>query len=277
MTEQTKVAAIQMASSPNVNANLLEASRLAEEAASSGAKLIVLPENFAFIGKRDKELLTLKESPKGGPLQDFLSHLAKRLKIWIVGGTIPLESNDATKVYAACLVFNDQGKRVARYDKIHLFDVHLTETDEHYAESEVIEAGDNTVVVETPFGKLGLAICYDLRFPELFRMLLNQGAEIIAIPASFTALTGKAHWESLVRARAIENLCYVIAAAQGGYHISGRETHGKSLIADPWGTVIAKVPRGSAYIISALDMNFLKVTRRNFPCIEHRRFFTKEL
>jgi len=274
MTDQSKIAAIQMASSPNVNANLLEAARLAEDAAKSGAKLIVLPENFAFIGKRDKDLLNLKESAQGGPLQDFLSSLAKRLKIWIVGGTIPIEADDATKVYASCLVYNDKGKKVARYDKIHLFDVHLTETDEHYAESAVIEAGDKLVVIDTPFGKLGLAICYDLRFPELFRLLLNRGAEIIAIPASFTALTGKAHWETLVRARAIENLCYVIAAAQGGYHISGRETHGKSLIADPWGTVIAKVPRGSAHIVSSLDMDFLKATRRNFPCIEHRRFCT---
>ncbi len=271
MTEQVKIAAIQMATSPNVNANLLEAARLAEEAASAGARLIVLPENFAFIGKRDKDLLNLKESAKGGPLQDFLSSLAKRLNIWLVGGTIPIEAEDATRVRAACLVYNDQGKRVARYDKIHLFDVHLTETDEQYAESAVIEAGEKPLVIDTPFGRLGIAICYDLRFPELFRAMLDQGVEIIAIPASFTALTGKAHWEVLVRARAIENLSYVIAAAQGGYHISGRETHGQSLIADPWGTVLAKVPRGAAHIVVDLDMDYLKATRRNFPCIEHRR------
>ncbi|MCP3667052.1 MAG: carbon-nitrogen hydrolase family protein [Gammaproteobacteria bacterium] len=268
---QKKVAAIQMATGPNVSANLLEAERLVAEAAESGAGLVVLPENFAFMGKQERDLCTLKEIDGDGPLQEYLSQVADRYSIWIVGGTIPLEAEDNSKVRAACLVYNDQGKRVGRYDKIHLFDVNLTETDEEYIESATIEPGSKPLVIDSPFGKLGIAVCYDLRFPELFRSLLNQGMEVICMPAAFTAITGKAHWEALVRARAIENLAYVVAAAQGGFHINGRETHGQSMIVDPWGTILAQVPRGTGSVTSTLDLGYLANTRRNFPTIDHRR------
>ena len=273
MTKETrKAAAIQMATGPNVSANLLTAEQLIEEAVSNNSGLVVLPENFAFMGKSEKEVLTIKETEGDGPLQTFLSQLASKHGIWIVGGTIPLEASDASKIHASSLVYNDLGQQVARYDKIHLFDVNLVEADEQYNESATYEPGDKVCVLDTPFGKLGIAICYDLRFPELFRNLIDQGTEIIAMPSSFTAITGRAHWETLVRARAIENLSYVMAAAQGGFHLSGRETYGHSMIVDPWGTVLAQVPRGTGSISVKLDTDFLSATRRNFPCIQHRRF-----
>jgi nitrilase len=269
--KKNQVAAIQMASSPNVSANLLEAERLIGEASESGAGLVVLPENFAFKGEHDRDMLTLCEEPEDGPLQGFLSQMAKRYGVWVVGGTIPLRASQGGKVRAACLVFNAQGRQVARYDKIHLFDVHLVETDERYVESSTIEPGNQPVVLDTPFGKLGVTVCYDLRFPELYRKLLDQGAELFAVPSSFTAMTGKAHWKTLVRARAIENLAFVIAAAQGGYHISGRETHGHSMIVDPWGTVLSQVPRGTGYVSVELDRDYQRAIRRAFPTINHRQ------
>lgn len=266
-----KVAAIQMATGMNVSANLLEAERLVSEAANSGARLVVLPENFAFMGKTDREQDTLKENDGDGPLQAFLGQTAARYGIWLVGGTIPMHADDASKVRAACLVFNDKGDRIARYDKLHLFDVHLVETDERYVESETIEPGQEVVVIKTPFGRLGIAVCYDLRFPEMFRKMLDKGVQIVAVPSAFTAITGKAHWEILVRARAIENLVYVVAAAQGGYHVSGRETHGHSMIVDPWGTVLAEAPRGPGFVSSSVDKDYLITVRRNFPTIHHRQ------
>lgn len=272
MSEQnTKVAALQMATSPNVSANLLEAERLICEAAESGAGLVVLPENFAFMGEHDRDMCTLKESEGDGPLQGFLSQMASRFGVWLIGGTIPMEASDGAKVRAASLVFNELGEQVSRYDKIHLFDVQLMENDERYEESNTIESGDDPVVVETPFGRIGLAVCYDLRFPEFFRKLLQLGAEIFVVPSAFTAITGKAHWETLVRARAIENLAFVVAAAQGGYHINGRETHGHSMIVDPWGAVLAQVPRGTGFVSVDLDREYQKTIRRTFPTIEHRR------
>jgi len=266
-----RVAAAQMATGLNVSANLLEAERLIREAADTGAGLVVLPENFAFMGKRDQDVLTLREQDGEGPLQSFLSQVAARYGVWLVGGTIPLVARGAGRVRAASLVFNERGERVARYDKIHLFDVKVPGGDERYIESFTIEPGDDIIVLDSPFGRLGVAVCYDLRFPEMFRQMLDSGMELLAIPAAFTAITGKAHWETLVRARAIENLCYVIAAAQGGYHINGRETHGHSMIVDPWGTVLGQVPRGNGSICAPLDMDFQTSVRRNFPTIEHRR------
>jgi len=270
-----KAACIQLASGSNVNANLLETEKLVEAAAHNGANLVVLPENFAFMGNRCSELLKIRESVVDGPLQYFLSHLAKRLGIWLVGGSIPMETVDNTKVRSACLLFDAEGKQVARYDKIHLFDVNLVEADERYVESETIESGDRPCVIDTPFGKLGMAVCYDVRFPELFRNMLDQGSEIFTLPAAFTALTGKAHWESLLRARAIENLSFVLAAAQGGFHINGRETYGHSMIIDPWGNKLAEQKRGNGYITADLDLGFLDATRRNFPSINHRRLHCK--
>lgn len=266
----SRVSAIQMASGPNINANLLEAGRLIAHAAADGAKIIVLPEDFALIGL-DQDKLKAREADGKGPIQDFLAHHAARHGVWIVGGTVPLVADAADKVRAACLVYDATGKRVARYDKIHLFDVYLEETGEKYTESLTIEPGKSTVVIDTPFGRIGLAVCYDLRFPELLRAMLDRGFEIVTLPAAFTAITGKAHWESLVRARAIENLCYVVAAAQGGYHLSGRETYGDSMIVDPWGVVLDRLPRGSGIVSASLDPKRLHSIRRNFPSIEHTR------
>jgi len=271
----SRVAAIQMASGPNVGANLIEVKRLITQAVESGAELIVLPENFAIMGLTEADKVGLCEKEGDGPIQAFLSQQAKDNGVWIVGGTIPLESGDENRVRAACLLFDAAGKQVARYDKIHLFDVMLEENKESYIESETIEAGDSCVVVDTPFGRLGIAICYDLRFPELFRALLDQGVEIIAVPSAFTAITGRAHWETLVRARAIENLSYVIAAAQGGYHVNGRETYGDSMIVDPWGGVLDRLPNGSGVISVEIDPTRLAQTRQNFPSISHRKIFCR--
>ena len=269
--KKPKIAAVQMATGSNVSANLLETERLVAEAAECGAGLVVLPENFAFMGKRDEDQLALGEVDGDGPLQTFLAQLARKYAVWLVGGTIPMTARDAGKVRSACLLFDDRGDRVARYDKMHLFDVHLVDADERYVESATIEPGSEVVVVDSPFGRLGLAVCYDLRFPELFRIMLERATDILAIPASFTAITGKAHWEVLVRSRAIENLAYVIAAAQGGYHINGRETHGHSMVVDPWGSVLAQVPRGNGIAAGILDREYQATVRRTFPALDHRR------
>ena len=270
-SSKPRVAAVQMATGPNVSANLLEAERLIRKAADEGAGLVVLPENFSFMGKRDADLLTRREPDGEGPLQTFLSDVAARYGIWLVGGTIPLSAGDADRARSAALVYSERGERVARYDKIHLFDVDVPGANERYVESATIEPGNETVVLDSPFGRLGVAVCYDLRFPEMFRQMLDSDVELLVIPAAFTATTGKAHWETLVRARAIENLAYVVAAAQGGYHANGRETHGHSIIVDPWGAVLAQVPRGNGCICHALDKDFQASVRRSFPAIGHRR------
>ncbi len=266
-----RVAAIQMASGPNVGANLTEAARLISRAVDAGAELLVLPENFAIMGLHEEDKVKVRETYGQGPIQDFLAEQAHQHRVWIVGGTIPLTAKDSQHVRAACLLFDDEGGVKARYDKVHLFDVHLSESKETYDESTTTEPGETSTVVDTPFGRLGLAVCYDLRFPELFRRLSDEGAEIFAIPSAFTAITGRAHWEVLVRARAIENLCYVIAAAQGGYHVNGRETHGDSMIVDPWGRVLDRLPRGSGFVVSSVDIVKVRNTRRNFPVLEHRK------
>ncbi len=265
----SKVAAIQMASAPQRDANLMEAGRLIQLAKEQGAELIVLPENFPIMGVEESDKVDIREAYKDGPIQNFLSDQAKKHGVWIIGGTVPLQYDDPNKILAACIVYNSEGEVVARYDKIHLFDVEL-DGEESYKESETIANGTELVVVDSPFGKLGLAVCYDLRFPELFRQLVDMGAEIIAIPSAFTATTGKAHWEVLVRARAIENLCYVIAADQGGYHLSGRNTYGDSMVVDPWGNVLNRLSQGAGVVIADIDIQRMKNTRRTFPCLEHR-------
>jgi nitrilase len=267
----SKIAAIQMASGPNITANLESAKRLIEQAAENGAELVILPENFAIMGLTESDKVALCEEDGLGPIQDFLARQSQRHGIWLIGGTIPIRSPEPTKVYAASLLYNDKGERVARYDKIHLFDVHLMDSDESYNESETTYNGNDIVVVDTPFGKLGMAVCYDLRFPELFRSMLDKGVEIISLPSAFTALTGHAHWESLIRARAIENLSYVIAAGQGGYHVNGRETHGHSMIVDPWGNILNQLKSGTGVVIAEIDRDRLNSIRRSFPAIEHRR------
>lgn len=265
------VAAIQMASGPNVGANLIEVERLIQKSADAGAELVVLPENFAIMGMHENDKVTIREKQGAGLIQDFLAEQADKRKVWIVGGTVPLVADDENKIRAACLVYDHAGNNVARYDKIHLFDVHIEESDENYIESETIEPGNQVVVIDSPVGKLGLAVCYDLRFPELFRAMLEKGVEVITLPSAFTAITGKAHWDVLVRARAIENLSFVIAAAQGGYHINGRYTYGNSMIVDPWGAVLDRLPQGSGFVISNIDMKHVATIRRNFPVVDHRR------
>ena len=267
----SKVAAIQMASGPNVKANLAEAEKLIKIAVQQEAELVVLPENFAIMGTSETDKVKIAEEYGQGLLQDYLKEQAVSLNIWLVGGTIPIRSKESGKVYSACLLINPQGEVVARYDKIHLFDVTIEASNESYTESETITAGDNIVVVDTPFGRLGLGICYDLRFPELFRQLVLLGAEIIVLPSAFTAITGKAHWEVLLRARAIENLCYVVASAQGGYHVNGRETHGDSMIVDPWGTVLDRLPHGSGYVVADVDIENINAIRKNFPVLQNRK------
>ncbi len=268
----SKVAAIQMASGPNVKANLAEAEKLIKIAVQQEAELVVLPENFAIMGLAETDKVKIAEEYGSGLLQDFLKGQALKHNIWLVGGTIPLQSKEKGKVFSSCLLINSQGEIVSRYDKIHLFDVTIESSNESYTESETISPGNEIVVTETPFGRLGLAICYDLRFPELFRAMIEQKMEICALPSAFTSLTGKVHWESLLRARAIENLCFMIAADQGGYHVGGRETHGDSMIIDPWGQVLNRLPHGTGVVVANIDLEKSEHTRKMFPALEHKRF-----
>ncbi len=268
----SKVAAIQMASGPNVKANLAEAEKLINIAVQQEAELVVLPENFAIMGTAETDKLKVAEEYGSGLLQDFLKDQAIKHKIWLVGGTIPLRSGEEGKVSAACLLLNPQGEIVVRYDKIHLFDVTIEASNESYTESETITPGDKIVVVDTHFGRLGLAVCYDLRFPELFRAMVEQNMEICALPSAFTSLTGRVHWESLLRSRAIENLSFMIAADQGGYHVGGRETHGDSMIVDPWGLVLNRLPHGTGVVVANIDITKLEHTRKMFPALQHKRF-----
>ncbi len=261
-----RVAAIQMASGPNVAANLAESERLIAMAAAAGAKLIALPEYFAIMGLKDTDKVKVREQPGHGPIQDFLAAQAKRHGIWLVGGSVPLECGHPKKVYNSCLVYDARGVQVARYDKIHLFGLSLGH--EQYREAATIMPGKRVVVVETPFGRMGLSICYDLRFPELYRAMGE--VDLILVPSAFTATTGKAHFETLVRARAIENLAYVIAPAQGGYHLSGRETHGDTMIVDPWGNVLDRLPRGSGVVTAGINLAYQKGLRNSLPALRHR-------
>ncbi len=261
-----KVAGIQMASSPQVASNLTEAERLIALATEQGAKIVVLPEYFCIMGTKESDKVAVRENPNEGPIQHFLSKMAREYKVWLIGGTVPLVSNFPNKVRNSCLVYNDKGEQVARYDKIHLFGLDLGT--EHYHEENTIESGDTVVVVDTPYGKIGLSICYDLRFPELYRAMGE--VDIIVIPSAFTETTGKAHWESLIRARAIENLCYVIAPAQGGYHLSGRETHGNSMIVDPWGVILDRLPRGSGVVIANINRDYQTSLRNSLPALKHK-------
>ena len=269
-----RVAAIQMTSAPEVAANLRIAGELLAQAAAAGATIAALPENFAWMGRDDeagrRERRAITEPDGRGPIQDFLAHSAERHGLWIVGGTIALESGRDARASAACLVYDAQGRRVARYDKIHLFDVHVPGKDERYRESANVAPGGETVVIDTPAGRLGLAVCYDIRFPELFRRLAAAGADWFCLPSAFTVPTGRAHWETLLRARAIENLCNLVAPAQSGFHPNGRETYGDTLIVDYWGRVLDRLPRGSGVVTAELDPAGQAEARRRFPALEHR-------
>ncbi|MBS0417566.1 MAG: carbon-nitrogen hydrolase family protein [Proteobacteria bacterium] len=266
------IAAIQMTSGPDVAANLQQVKPLLEEAAGRGAQLAVLPENFSFLGLRDTDKREVAEAEGSGPVQDFLATTAGKLRMWIIAGTTPIKAGGDGRVAAASLVYDAAGKQVARYDKIHLFDVDIPGKAEKYRESANVAPGSRTVVVDTPVGKVGLSVCYDIRFPELFRRLSAAGAQILTVPSAFTAPTGRAHWETLMCARAIENLCYVVAPAQSGFHPNGRETYGDSLIVDFWGRVVQRLPRGRGCIVAQADLQRQAQTRQNFPALQHRVF-----
>lgn len=264
----TSLAAIaQMASTASVQDNLQVVATLTAQAADKDARLIVFPENFAFMGLKDTDKYAIAEIPGKGAIQGHMQQLAKRYGIWIIAGTLPLKTAGA-RVRSACLVYDDKGMEVARYDKIHLFDVRINEREVHQ-ESQTIEPGNAIVVVDTPVGKMGLTVCYDLRFPELYRQLTVWGAEIFSVPSAFTATTGKAHWEILVRARAIENLAYVLAPNQGGIHAGGRETFGHGLIVQPWGNVAALIQKTPSLGYVEIDLDSLATIRKQFPCNEH--------
>jgi deaminated glutathione amidase len=271
-----KVAAIQMTSGPDVAANLEQARGLLAEAAERGARLAALPENFSFMGLRDADKRAVAEPDGSGPTQDFIAATARQLRLWIVGGTVPLLAGGDGRVAAACLVYDSDGERVARYDKIHLFDVDLPGRAETYRESAHVAPGSRAAVLDTPVGRLGLSVCYDVRFPELYRHLSAAGAQLLAVPSAFTSPTGRAHWETLLRARAIENLCYVVAPAQSGFHPGGRETYGDSMIVDYWGRIMQRVPRGRGCALAQVDLTAQAGVRESFPALVHRAFAATE-
>jgi deaminated glutathione amidase len=268
--ESLVVAALQMTSGPDISANLAAAAVLLERARASGARVAVLPENFSYLGLKSGDKRDMAEADGDGPVQRFLSQRARELELWIVAGTTPLVTEPGGRVRAACLVYGDDGRRAARYDKMHLFDVDLPGRTESYRESADIEPGTRPVLVPTPAGLLGLSVCYDMRFPELYRQLGAAGAQWFSVPSSFTVPTGRAHWEVLLRSRAIENLSYVVAAAQWGHHANGRETYGDSMIVDYWGTVVSRLASGTGVVVAELDLTAQAQARRNFPALTHR-------
>jgi predicted amidohydrolase len=268
-----KIAAIQMNSTAEVQENLAAAGALLAEAAAQGAVLAVLPENFALMGRRERDKLAAAEPPGGaGPIQDFLAATARRLQLCIIGGTIPLQVAGETRVAPACVVYGPDGACLGRYDKMHLFDVDVPGRNESYRESSSMVPGRGPAVVATPAGRAGLSVCYDLRFPELYRRLSAgpAGADFLSVPAAFTVPTGEAHWDILLRARAIENLCCVVAAAQVGEHANGRSTYGHSMIVDCWGTVLAERADGPGCVVADFDQAQQSATRESFPALAHR-------
>lgn len=266
-TSVCRIAALQMVSGPDVDRNLADADRLLAEAAAAGARLAVLPEYFPLITGDETAKVRIREQEGDGPLQNFLRDAARRHKLWLIGGSCPMEAGSPDKVKNSTLVFDDAGRRVARYDKVHLFGFRKGE--ECYDESATIEAGNEVVAFDGPCGQIGLSICYDLRFPELFRAMGE--VDLIVLPAAFTYTTGQAHWEVLLRARAIENQCYVLASAQGGRHPSGRRTWGDSMIIDPWGEVLARLPEGPGVVVADLDPARIADVRASLPALRHRK------
>lgn len=269
-----RIAGVQMNSSADPASNFELAANLIGAGRQQGASVVVLPENFSVMPASEKDRLSFAESDGDGPVQKFLSEQARHHGVWIVGGTAPVRARDDVRVSATCLVFDESGGLVARYRKIHLFDVQVSDT-EFYRESDAFEPGPpddgNLVCVGTPVGCIGLSVCYDLRFPELYRRLVDKGAQIITVPSAFTATTGQAHWEPLLRARAIENQAYVVAPGQWGEHQSGRQTHGHSMIIDPWGRVLAAQDSGNGVVVADIDLEKLAEIRKHFPTLSHRR------
>ena len=266
-----RVAAIQMNSGADVSQNLDLAGTLLREAASDGCTLAVLPENFALMPEQGRDKARHAENPGEGPIQAFLADTAAELGLWIIAGSMPVVSPESERVYGASLAVDDDGRTRAIYRKIHLFDVDLPDREESYRESHSMYPGDEPVTVMTPAGRIGVTICYDLRFPELFRTLVDEGASVFTVPAAFTAVTGKAHWHTLLRARAIENLAYVIAPGQFGRHPDDRETFGHSLIVDPWGQIIAEQAEGNCVVAADIDPEEPAKLRERFPALANRR------
>ena len=271
-------AVIQMVSQPDILGNLAQARLLLEQAAGRGAQLAVLPENFAAMGRRDAADIGRSEALGRGPILPWLKQTARDLKLWIVAGTVPLppEGKADGKVTACSLLIDEHGEQVARYDKLHLFDVDVADARGRYRESDDYAHGNDIVVVDTPVGRLGMSVCYDLRFPELYTALREAGAELITAPSAFTAVTGAAHWEVLIRARAIETQCYLLAAAQGGVHAGPRETYGHAAIVDPWGRVLASQAQGEAVLLAQRDIEEQASIRARMPVSSHRRFFSQD-
>jgi nitrilase len=263
----TTVAAIQMVSTPDVAHNIASARRLVAQAAATGATLVSLPEYWPIMGMTDSDKVGHAEQPGAGPIQHFMAQAAREHGIWLIGGTLPLVSNDAGKVMNTTLVYNPDGGAVGRYDKIHLFG--FNKGAEAYDEARTIVPGAVVGSFEAPFGRVGLSVCYDLRFPELYRAMGE--CALIVVPAAFTYTTGSAHWEVLLRARAIENQCYVLAAAQGGTHQNGRRTFGHSMLIDPWGEVKAVLAEGEGVVSGVIDADFLASVRESLPALKHRK------
>jgi len=266
-----RVAAIQMNSRADVESNLQLADRLLGEAAADECVVAVLPENFALMPEKARDKARHAEDPGKGPIQDFVAEAAQRHGLWVVAGSIPLRSPEPERVYGACPVYDPAGKQLALYRKIHLFDVKLPDREESYQESWSMYPGDDPVTVDTPAGRIGLSICYDVRFPELFRQLIDSGATIFTVPAAFTRVTGEAHWQTLLRARAIENLAYVIAPGQYGDHADNRSTHGHSMIVDPWGRILAEQAEGNCHVAAEIDPEMPGKLRSDFPALANRR------
>jgi nitrilase len=263
----TRVAAVQMVSTPDVNDNLATARRLVAEAAAAGATLVTLPEYWPVMGMRDTDKVRYAEPEGSGPIQDCMAQLAREHGIWLIGGTLPLASAESGKVLNTTLVYDPQGVSVGRYDKIHLFG--FNKGGEVYDEARTIVPGESVGSFDAPFGRVGLSVCYDLRFPELYRAMGE--CALIVVPAAFTHTTGSAHWEVLLRARAIENQCYVLASAQGGIHANGRRTFGHSMLVDPWGEVKAVLREGEGVVSGELDPAFLASVRETLPALKHRK------
>jgi len=261
-----RIALVQMVSTPSVAENLDAAGRLIAEAAGKGARFVALPEYFCILGLRDTDKVAAKEKDGAGPIQEFLAAIARRHGIWLVGGSVPLECADPGKVRNSCLIYDSEGQRVARYDKIHLFGLELGA--ERFDEGRTIEAGTTPCAVDSPFGRIAISVCYDVRFPELYRALAPM--DLILVPSAFTATTGRAHWETLLRARAIENLAWVLAPAQGGTHPNGRQTHGHTMVVDPWGKVVAERAAGAGVVVADIDPRFQAKMRHSLPALTHR-------
>ncbi len=268
-----RAAVIQMVSTDHVQENLETAKRLINEACLDGSEFILLPENFPYMGQEEQDKLANKEPAGVGPIQTFLSQQALQHGVWICAGTIPLEATDPDKIRPASIIFDPQGNACARYDKIHLFDVLVNDGEESYLESSTFEPGSEIIVAKLPFANIGMSICYDLRFPELYRQMHNDDVNVITAPAAFTYLTGEKHWEHLLKVRAVENLSYVIAANQGGRHVNDRKTWGHSMIVNPWGEIIAEVEHsGPGFACADIDMDELTQLRKSFPALQHRKF-----